>query len=150
MSILEKQWGPTIKHAAIKGKTKFRIIMSSWHLTSELDDYDQGEIGGGGSSETSGKGGDFPDLKSAIAFLSRYGAPSDPKQWYAFSGENGRLECSWSGDVDGSPLSRNEEAAWKAGNFEAYNWTMTAYIQFARVYTPGSREMSKVLGIRED
>ena len=150
MSTLSKQWGPVIKHAAIKGKTKFRIIMSSWHLHSELDTYAEGAIGGPGDTETSGGGGDFPDLKSAIKFLSRYGAPLDPKEWYAFGGESGRLECQWEGDVNGSPLSRNEEAAWKAGEFDAYVWTMTAYIQFARVYTPSAREMSKVLGIRTE
>jgi len=145
MDTLEKQWGPVIKQAARK-KPEFKIILNHWSLTAEVDDFEQGVIGPALPDRSgNGRGDGYPDIQALIKDLAaRIPLPRDKKAWYVFGGEPGRIGASWNGDSNGAELTSSEKALWKKGQFTAYLWDLSAWVQFGRLWTPPDKELIKV------
>ena len=106
------------------------IESNTVHVSAELDDFEQGCIGGGGDYATSyamrisgrDKSSYIKDFARSLGF--------DVK-WVEVDvcDEPGRVECARMEDADGNEATEGQREQWKAGNLKLWYVVYTAYAE---------------------
>jgi len=131
-----------IKQAARK-KDEFQIVDASLLVRITQDDFEEGLIGGPNDSEYDKHLGNFKDFRSLLKGAEHY-FNGDIAGMGWESEEDGRIDGSYSCDVEGYELTKRDEEEWRAGRGEAYVCDVTIYFRFARVWTPDESEITRM------
>jgi hypothetical protein len=127
------------------------VIIDSLSMETTEDSYEEGEIGRGQFVLSEKRLGTFRSIKEAIREASnRTGIPE--KEFYVFSGENGRIEGSGMVDEENNYVGDDHRfiEKWKQGQVKAWNANVSLYVRFAKTWTPTDEELAKVSGLRKE
>jgi len=142
---------PILKGSKKAGAPKetFQIIGDWLTMETEEDSYEEGMIGNGETHVHKGNFGSFKDVRSLLRDVAgETGCSSDPKDWWADSDNEGRIETNWMVDQNNHEATPADEAAFKDGRKRLWLAQVTVLIHFARVWTPDADDIKKTLKLR--
>jgi hypothetical protein len=127
------------------------VIVDYLSMETTEDSYEEGEIGRGQFVLSEKRLGTFRSIKEAIREAThRTGIPE--KEFYVFSGENGRIEGSGMVDEENNYVGDDHGfiEKWKKGQVKAWNANVSLHVRFAKAWTPTDEELAKVSGLRKE
>lgn len=116
-----------ITRKLLKEKQSGKIIISNGWYTRELDDYEQGEIGGGShSSDMKHLNGTYDSFEEFISDNNF----NNKDSWSAFSGDYNRIDYQTTENENGVEPTSNEIERWKKGEMKLYSAIYSFNIHF--------------------
>ena len=127
------------------------VIVDLLTMETTEDSYEEGEVGRRQSVVAERNFGVFKSVKEALRKASSAtGIPE--KDFYVFSGEDGRIEASGLVDEDNNYVGDDQRFIdrWKMGEVKAWNADVSLYIRLAKTWTPTDDELAKISGLKKD
>ena len=138
------------KKLSAETKEEFHIIVESVYVEVTENTFEDGETG---RSNLVFKHHNLRMVKTmpeVLQMLEKV-TPLSAKDFFAYDGEDGRIEADVLVDEDNNPIIDDKQYmdAWKKGEKKAWTLRVIAHVKFVKTWSPSTDELIKA-GVRRE